>query len=129
MKRGPTSTLIHISTPLSAVDAYVNRALVGLRAIDSAFQPFVFGHLADGNLHIVLNHAGPLSPDQAKAVERVLFQDLANFGGSFSAEHGIGAKRIEALRTYADPTKRALMRLVKEAVDIPAIFNRGKVVP
>jgi len=125
----PSAPSYDVSTPLSAVDAYVNRALVGLRAIDSAFQPFVFGHLADGNLHIVLNHAGPLSPDQAKAVERVLFQDLANFGGSFSAEHGIGAKRIEALRTYADPTKRALMRLVKEAVDIPAIFNRGKVVP
>jgi len=118
-----------VSTPLSAVDTYVKRALDGLWAIDSAFHPFVFGHLADGNLYIVLNHPGPLSPDRAIAVETVLYQDLASFGGSFSAEHGIGVKRIRALRTYADPTKRALMQLVKHAVDTPALFNRGKVVP
>jgi FAD/FMN-containing dehydrogenase len=125
----PGAPSYDVATPLSAVDAYLKCALDGLRAIDSAFHPFVFGHLADGNLHIVLNHTGPLSPDQAMAVETVLYQDLASFGGSFSAEHGIGAKRIEALRTYADPTKQALMQLVKQAVDAAELFNRGKVLP
>lgn len=125
----PAAPSYDVSLPISGVEAYVKRMLDGLRTIAPAFRPFVFGHLADGNLHIVLNHAGPLPPDQTIAVESVLYRDLAGVGGSFSAEHGIGAKRIEALSIYADPTKLALMRLVKAAVDLPAVFNPHKVIP
>ncbi|HEX4764857.1 MAG TPA: FAD-binding oxidoreductase [Lichenihabitans sp.] len=124
----PAAPSYDVSVPLSGIDAYVTRALDGLRCLDPAFCPFVFGHLADGNLHIVLNHAGPLRPDRTRAVEAILYQDLAGFGGSFSAEHGIGAKRVEALRTYGDPTKRALMRLVRDAIDPSAILSRNKVI-
>ena len=125
----PAAPSHDVSVPLSKVDAYVTRALAGLRSIDPTFDPFVFGHLADGNLHIVLNHAGPLPVERNAEVEAVLYKDLGDLGGSFSAEHGIGAKRVRALQLYADPTKQTLMRALKSALDPQGLFNRGKVVP
>ncbi len=83
-----------VSVPLSEIGAYVDHVISGLARIDARLVPYVFGHLADGNLHIVLNRAGPLDDAISSAVEHVLYANLRALGGSFSAEHGVGAKRI-----------------------------------
>ncbi|WP_376742775.1 FAD-linked oxidase C-terminal domain-containing protein [Ensifer canadensis] len=58
----------------------------------------MFGHLADGNLHIVLNAASRDIPcEKAKAIEEVLYRDIVTIGRSFSPEHGIGTKRVGSL--------------------------------
>ncbi|WP_192257685.1 FAD-binding oxidoreductase [Mesorhizobium silamurunense] len=114
-----------VSVPLSQIDGYVDRILTGLGTIDPELKPFVFGHLADGNLHIVLNRRGPLPTALAAA----LYADLAALGGSFSAEHGVGSKRIHALAATADRTKLKLMRRVKDTLDSHALMNPGKVLP
>jgi FAD/FMN-containing dehydrogenase len=118
-----------VSVPLSQIDGYVDRILTGLAAIDPALKPFVFGHLADGNLHIVLNRGGPLPGPLAAAVEAVLYADIAALGGSFSAEHGVGSKRIHALIATADKTKLKLMKRVKDTLDGHSLMNPGKVLP
>lgn len=118
-----------VSVPLSEIDAYVGRIFAGLSAIDPDLKPYVFGHLADGNLHIVLNRPGPLPQPVALAVEAVLYADLSAMGGSFSAEHGVGSKRIHSLLATADPTKLDLMMRVKDTFDSHALMNPGKLLP
>jgi FAD/FMN-containing dehydrogenase len=62
------------------------------------------------------------------AVEGVLYDNIRALGGSFSAEHGVGSKRIHALYATADPVKLKLMQSVKQALDPAGILNPGKVV-
>ena len=118
-----------VSVPLSEIGAYVDHITSGLAQIDPGLVPYVFGHLADGNLHIVLNRAGPLDDATSGAVERVLYANLRDLGGSFSAEHGVGSKRISALVATSDPVKFATMMRIKQALDPDQILNPGKVLP
>jgi FAD/FMN-containing dehydrogenase len=118
-----------VSVPLSEVGAYVDHVKSGLARIDADLVPYVFGHLADGNLHIVLNRAGPLDDAISGAVELVLYANLRALGGSFSAEHGVGAKRIAALVATSDPVKLATMMRIKQALDPDQTLNPGKVLP
>ncbi|TPN88441.1 FAD-binding oxidoreductase [Mesorhizobium sp. CU2] len=118
-----------VSVPLTEIQDYLERVLTGFAAIEPDLFPYVFGHLADGNLHIILNRAGPLSEPMTAAVEDVLYGGLRDLGGSFSAEHGIGSKRIHALLATADRTKLATMEKVKKALDDQSIMNPDKVLP
>lgn len=118
-----------VSVPQSEIESYVDHLLRDLAQIDGGIAPFVFGHLADGNLHIVLNRNGPLDITVSNAVEKVLYAPLRAMGGSFSAEHGIGAKRVSSLLATADPTKMKAMTWVKQAFDPDLILNPGKVLP
>lgn len=118
-----------VSVPLSEIGAYVDHITSGLAQIDPSLVPYVFGHLADGNLHIVLNRAGPLDDATSGAVERVLYANLRDLGGSFSAEHGVGSKRISALVATSDPAKFDTMMRIKQALDPDQILNPGKVLP
>ena len=102
-----------MSVPLTVIDGYAEQVCARLADIDPMLQPYLFGHLADGNLHIILNRAGPLAGDLAPAVEDALYCDLRALGGSFSAEHGVGSKRIAAMIATTDPTKVRTMNSVK----------------
>jgi FAD/FMN-containing dehydrogenase len=124
----PRAPSFDVSVPAGAIDAYVARIKADLKAIDAGFEPYIFGHLADGNLHIVFNVEGPLPAATNEAVERVLYTDLSAIGGSFSAEHGVGRKKRAAFERYADPVKRQLARAVKTMIDPQGLFNPGKIV-
>ncbi|MBR3191466.1 FAD-binding oxidoreductase [Bosea sp. (in: a-proteobacteria)] len=124
----PQAPSYDISLPARAFDAYAARLRPALKAIGPAIEPYLFGHLADGNLHIVLNRPGPLQPDVQAAVEAAIYGELRGLGGSFSAEHGIGSKRIAALQRHADPVKLALMAELKRLFDPDNLCNPGKVV-
>ncbi|OCJ40257.1 FAD-binding oxidoreductase [Agrobacterium tumefaciens] len=127
-RRYPAAPSFDVSVPLSQIGEYVARCVPELRSIDPLLDPYLFGHIADGNLHIVLNAAGAaLTPAKIAAIESVLYRDLAQSGGSFSAEHGIGSKRIHALRETANPVKFALMTQIKAAIDGGYTLNPGKV--
>ena len=127
-RKHPGAPSYDVSVPLSKVSSYLERCLAGLAQVDDTLDPYVFGHLADGNLHIVLNAAGNDVPtEKTRAIEAVLYRDLGELGGSFSAEHGIGAKRVGSLMETAYPAKLALMHRVKDTLDPAAILNRGKV--
>lgn len=127
-RRYPAAPSFDVSVPLSQIGEYVSRCAPELRSIDPLLDPYLFGHIADGNLHIVLNAAGTaLTPAKIAAIESVLYRDLTQSGGSFSAEHGIGSKRIHALRETANPVKFALMTQIKAAIDGGYTLNPGKV--
>jgi FAD/FMN-containing dehydrogenase len=90
-----------------------------------------YGHLGDGNLHFNLSPPRGANNEEflrlAPQVNRAVHDLVARYGGSFSAEHGIGQlKRGELLR-YKNPVAIELMRSIKQAVDPNGIMNPGKV--
>jgi FAD/FMN-containing dehydrogenase len=125
----PDAPSYDVSVPQSTVAGYVAAVQAGLAAIDPAIQPYIFGHLADGNLHILLNRPGPLASELVEQVEHVLYANLRAVGGSFSAEHGVGSKRIGSMFDTTDPGKLAAMRLIKTTLDPANSMNPGKVLP
>jgi FAD/FMN-containing dehydrogenase len=90
-----------------------------------------YGHVGDGNLHFNLNQA-PGSECNAflareEAVKRAVHDLVREFGGSFSAEHGIGRLKVGELERYASPVELDLMRALKRAFDPNGILNPHKV--
>jgi FAD/FMN-containing dehydrogenase len=116
-----------VSVPGGMLDAYVARIEQGLKAIDADYAPYVFGHLADGNLHISINTDNP-SGERYRAIEDVLYAGLREMGGSFSAEHGVGLDKRGAYERHADPVKQDLARAIKGLLDPHGILNPGKII-
>lgn len=123
----PAAPSYDVSVPLSRIPAYAAQVQAELSALDASLQPFIFGHLADGNLHIILNTPGPLPAQRAQEVEHILYRDLRALGGSFSAEHGVGSKRIGAMNDTTDGVKLVAMAQVKRLLDPQGLMNPGKV--
>lgn len=90
-----------------------------------------YGHVGDGNLHFNVNARSGADPlrfvARADEVQRVIHDLVASFGGSVSAEHGIGRLKVDELARYAPPVEIELMRAVKLALDPNGIMNPGKV--
>jgi FAD/FMN-containing dehydrogenase len=90
-----------------------------------------YGHAGDGNLHFNLNAVSPAAAPallgRADAVRRAIHDLVADFGGSFSAEHGIGALKVGELERYTSPVELSLMRAIKQALDPNNTMNPGKV--
>jgi FAD/FMN-containing dehydrogenase len=84
-------------------------------------RPLPFGHLGDGNIHY--NVAQPVDADKAAFLERwhdvnmVVFDVVLKYGGSISAEHGIGIMKRDLLPTIKDPVAMELMRTLKRTLD------------
>lgn len=116
-----------VSVPAGDIDAYVAGIEAGLKSLDPSYAPYVFGHLADGNLHISINTDGPLSHGRHMAIEDMLYAGLRESGGSFSAEHGVGLDKRDAYERHADPVKQELARAIKTLLDPNDLFNPGKI--
>jgi FAD/FMN-containing dehydrogenase len=89
------------------------------------------GHMGDGNLHFNFKSPVGMSIDAYRqytpAVTRAVNDVLSDFGGSISAEHGIGQVKVGELAHYADPVKMATMRAIKRALDPQNLMNPGKI--
>lgn len=119
-----------ISVPISTVPDFIAQAGPALAKIGD-FRINCFGHLGDGNLHYnVFPVAGKSRTDYAaeRPLVKECIHDLCHaFGGSVSAEHGIGRLKVGDLLKYSDPAKLAMMRAVKVALDPEGIMNPGAV--
>ncbi|WP_298911043.1 FAD-binding oxidoreductase [uncultured Aliiroseovarius sp.] len=121
-----------ISLPLSEIPAFLTRAYDALAAL-GPFRVNAFGHLGDGNLHY--NVFPPAGEDkstyipQRDAIRRAVYDLVADHGGSFSAEHGVGRLKTDELARYADPTRLAAMRAIKQTLDPNGIMNPGVFFP
>ncbi|RVU45251.1 FAD-binding oxidoreductase [Rubrivivax rivuli] len=122
-----------ISVPVSRIPAFVEETDAALQAQFPGVQLVNFGHLGDGNLHY--NVQAPRGEDgrrflaeQEHAVNTVVFDAVARHGGSFSAEHGIGALKRDELSRRKSPVALALMRRIKAALDPQNLLNPGRVI-
>ncbi len=85
-----------------------------------------FGHLGDGNIHLVLT-VGSLGEEAVRSVERIVYEALGKRQGVVSAEHGIGLEKRPYLRQSRSEEEIALMRTLKKALDPKNILNPGKI--
>ena len=120
-----------ISIPISRIGDFIEVTDAKLAAAFPGIRMVTFGHLGDGNLHYNVSHPEDGDEDafiaRTEEVNRVVHDSVVAFGGSISAEHGIGQyKRGEIVR-YKSPVEIQLMRAVKRAVDPLGIMNPGKV--
>jgi FAD/FMN-containing dehydrogenase len=120
---------------VSVTSSELPRFIVEASALVAQIAPqgriVAYGHLGDGNLHF--NVSAPADSDGASfmrlapAINRAVHDLIARFGGSFSAEHGIGRLKREELVRYKSPVAVDLMRSIKRAIDPGGIMNPGKV--
>jgi FAD/FMN-containing dehydrogenase len=120
-----------ISLPISRIADFIAVTDVALGTAFPGCQLVCFGHLGDGNLHYnVAPPAGMTDRDflsNQDAINRIVHDQVHAFGGSISAEHGIGALKKDDLAHYKSPLELQLMRAVKQALDPQNIMNPGKI--
>jgi FAD/FMN-containing dehydrogenase len=95
----------------------------------------LFGHAADGNVHVnVLGAGGRSAPVEeseveASGVEDTVLRLVARLGGSISSEHGIGAAKRPWLHLNRSPTENDAFRAIKSALDPAGILNPHVLLP
>jgi FAD/FMN-containing dehydrogenase len=120
-----------ISVPVAAVPAFIREANAAVAALIPDARPLPFGHLGDGNIHY--NVSQPIGADKDAFLKRwgevneVVFAVVKKYGGSISAEHGIGLLKRDLLPSVKDPVALELMRGIKRLLDPKGILNPGKV--
>ncbi|EJD51392.1 FAD-binding domain-containing protein [Auricularia subglabra TFB-10046 SS5] len=87
-----------------------------------------YGHVGDGNLHLNIV-ADSYSDEIAAALEPFVFELVASYRGSVSAEHGIGSSKVGALQYSKGETSRLWMKKIKDLFDPNGVMNPGKVLP
>ncbi|MBW8827320.1 MAG: FAD-binding oxidoreductase [Acidobacteria bacterium] len=108
---------------VSVAPADLDALVAALRPLVAATAPgallVVFGHVADGNLHV--NVVGP--PPDDDTIDDAILRLVAEMGGSISAEHGIGTAKRRWLSLVRPPAELAAMRAVKQALDPGGLLN------
>jgi FAD/FMN-containing dehydrogenase len=122
-----------VSVPVSAMARFIADAEAAVTQRWPGVRPVAFGHVGDGNVHFNVSQA----PGADKTAFLALWPAMSDmvhalvhrYGGSISAEHGIGQMKAEEIRRYKDPAALAAMGAIKRALDPLGIMNPGKVLP
>jgi FAD/FMN-containing dehydrogenase len=120
-----------VSVPVESAGRFIDAADEVLLRVCPGARIVAFGHVGDGNIHYNVSQPENVSADtflaQREAVADAIYGVVAELGGSFSAEHGIGQERRKYLQQYRSATELATMRAIKAALDPQGIMNPGKV--
>jgi FAD/FMN-containing dehydrogenase len=114
-----------IAVPVSKSAEFIERAGPRLAARFPEVRIYAFGHVGDGNIHY---NIGPESlVAQREAVNRIVYDTVAELGGSISAEHGLGQLKRDEILRHKPPLELELMRALKHTLDPKGLMNPGKV--
>lgn len=120
-----------ISIPLDKIDIFFKTAASHLNNIPMEIKLHPFGHLGDNNIHfnMVLPNIEDLDSYIKIRDEIYLYiNDLVqSYGGSFSAEHGIGQIKKDSLLKYKTSSEIEIMKNIKKIFDPKNILNDGKI--
>jgi FAD/FMN-containing dehydrogenase len=114
---------LDVSVPIGSLADFAERVRTVVSAAASGSVLYLYGHIGDGNLHV--NVVGPAPEDEA--VDDAVLGLVCEFGGSISAEHGIGRAKVGWLERDRGAADVALMRSIKHALDPRGILNPGVV--
>jgi FAD/FMN-containing dehydrogenase len=123
----PGGVWYDVSVPINRLAHYLEDLNLRLARHDADLHVYIVGHLADGNIHLTINTAVPMTQRYAE-IARIVYAGLKELGGSFSAEHGIGLEKRDSLEHWAGEASLRLMRSVKAVFDPNGIMNPGKVI-
>lgn len=120
-----------ISVPVEKMPEFILAASPALEARFPGCRAVAFGHLGDGNVHFhVLAPAGAVAgvweESEGKTISAAVHDLVRDWGGSISAEHGIGQMKVDELARLADPVRLGMMRAIKQALDPAGLLNPGK---
>lgn len=123
-----------ISVPVEKMPEFILAASPTLEKEFAGTRAVAFGHLGDGNVHFhILAPKGAVPGEweerQGKQVSARVYDLVTQWGGSISAEHGIGQMKVGELGRLGDPVALAMMRAVKRTLDPQGLLNPGKLVP
>jgi FAD/FMN-containing dehydrogenase len=130
-KEGP-SIKHDISVAVSKIPPFVPEGLAAMKKALPGCRPLIFGHVGDGNLHF--NCQAPAGWEKARfashveAISGAIYDLVVGYGGSISAEHGIGRIKVHELEQYRSKIELDTMRTLKRALDPQNIMNPGKVI-
>jgi len=119
-----------VSLPIERIPDFMQTAEARVRALYPDIRPFIFGHFGDGNLHYNLSR--PAGADRnwvaehGAAITDAVLDEVNRYGGSISAEHGIGQLKREHFLHSKDAVELRLMREIKKVMDPAGIMNPGK---
>ncbi|MYN14608.1 FAD-binding protein [Pusillimonas sp. TS35] len=120
-----------VSVPVSRIAQFVTETNAALQASFPGVEHVIFGHLGDGNLHYNVAKGTGYDEEALLALQNQVYtlvhDSVHRFGGSISAEHGVGQLKRDLLPRYKDPVELALMRRIKDALDPHGLMNPGKV--
>ena len=110
---------------VEVTDALLTTVLPGVRLVS-------FGHLGDGNLHYNVQapadgDAAAFLRDHEASVNTLVYDSVARFEGSISAEHGVGSLKLDKLEHHKSPVALGMMRAIKQALDPHNLMNPGRV--
>lgn len=121
-----------ISVPVSDIGNFIQVTDTLLQQHFPGVRMVTFGHLGDGNLHYNVSPPAGESADtfitRQADINHVVHDSVHRFGGSISAEHGLGALKRDEIRTYKSEVEMNLMRTLKQALDPLNLMNPGKVI-
>ena len=119
-----------VAVPLSNIPVFLHRADQAVAKACPGIRPVGFGHLGDGNIHYNLSQPVGADSDVFRArwdeLTTLVNEIVIDLGGTFSAEHGIGLIKRQALRRYKPPVEIDMMRRIKQSLDPQGIMNPGK---
>ncbi|AFZ83446.1 FAD/FMN-containing oxidoreductase [Candidatus Kinetoplastibacterium blastocrithidii TCC012E] len=120
-----------ISVPISSIASFVKETNSLIQASFPGVQHIIFGHIGDGNLHYNIARASWQSECQLLSLQddiyRIVHSMVVDFGGSISAEHGVGMLKVGELSKYKSVSELHMMKLIKLAIDPYNIMNPGKI--
>jgi len=120
-----------VSLPVGRLAEFVTRAAAWVAEHVPDGRLVAYGHVGDGNLHFNIQALPAADPAvflaRSGQVQRAIHDLVHEFGGSFSAEHGIGQLKVAELERYGDAVELEVMRALKRTLDPHQILNPGKV--
>ena len=132
-KRAYGTAINHdVSVPISQIPDFLIATEEAIQAVSPSAEIVAFGHVGDGNLHYSAcepKHASqPVLSNQAEAITEIVHTQAMKFGGSISAEHGVGRLKRDDLETLRPASATATMKALKRAIDPAGIMNPNRVV-
>lgn len=120
-----------VSVPVASIPEFLDKAMAAVEAFVPGCRPVPFGHIGDGNIHF--NVSQPVGADKEAYLEKwdemnaIVHGIVQEFGGSISAEHGIGRLKRDLLKDVKTGVELDLMKRIKTAFDPKGLLNPGRV--
>ena len=132
-KRAYGTAINHdVAVPVSQIPGFLDATEAAIQAISPSAEIIAFGHVGDGNVHYSAcepkHSARPVLSNKASEITEIVHAQAMAFGGSISAEHGVGKLKRDELATIRPVAATETMKAIKQAVDPSGIMNPNRVV-